>query len=794
MKLPRIFRRNSSISKRLTWRIIMSMTLVFTAILAFILFIIWVVGMVVLIALNHTAMEVSNEKINNVFATVETAVSNNIHEVKENMGNDHRMFSAQENLLALNPSITGAAVAYNPDFEPKKGQPFSPYVYRDSTGIHTKQLSDETYDYLHQEWYLKPIEKKKGVWSEPYVDKGGGEIPMITYSLPLINNKKEVYAVQTADISLDWLYDLTQKMDSAFNADYNLTFREVPTNQAYSFIVSREGTFIVRPDDKMAPYDNLYDFFKESTRLKDDKAKMILRGESDVSMFADKQNKIFIIFCSSIAHTDWKMGVIIPWMSIMKPILFFVGGLLFLMLVGLIIVALISHQVILHITKPLRRFADSADEIAKGNFETELPQIKTKDEMLRLHNSFETMQKSLIQHIEETKIVNEEKGRIKSELSIASNIQMAMLPKDFPPYPDRNDIDIFGQLTPAKEVGGDFYDFCIRDEKLFFCIGDVSGKGVPASLVMAMTRAMFRIVIAHESRPSRILSTINNTMTESNDSSMFVTIFVGALDLPTGRLRYCNGGHNAPITIYQDRVRFLDAFPNLPLGIVKDFSFKEQETVMPSEASVFLYTDGLNEAENPDHQQLGDDRIIEVARQMSTLSPLEQIRLMTETVIEHAHGAEQSDDLTMMSIKYQHQQDENAKTQRLTIKNEVEELTKLPEFVDTVCEEAGVDMALIASLNLALEEAVTNVVLYAYPGSEGLVDIDAVYTDKCLKFIITDSGIAFDPTKKEDADTTLSAEERPIGGLGIFLVRQIMDSVNYERIEGHNVLTLIKKL
>ena len=136
----------------------------------------------------------------------------------------------------------------------------------------------------------------------------------------------------------------------------------------------------------------------------------------------------------------------------------------------------------------------------------------------------------------------------------------------------------------------------------------------------------------------------------------------------------------------------------------------------------------------------------------------------------------------------------DAKTRQLTIKNEVEELTKLPAFVDTVCEEAGVDMVLIASLNLALEEAVTNVVLYAYPDSEGTVSIDAVYTDKYLKFVITDSGIAFDPTKKEDADTTLSAEERPIGGLGIFLVRQIMDSVNYERIDGHNILTIIKKI
>ena len=189
MKLPRIFKHKSSIANRLTWRVILSMTVVFTAILAFILFIICIAGSILLLLLNVTAIQVSNEKINNVFATVETAVTNNVPEVQENMGNDQRLYFAQENLLVLNPNIVGAAVAYNPSYEPKKGQPFSPYAYRDSTGIHTKQLTDKEYDYQHQEWYQRPIEMGKGVWSEPYIDKGGGEVPMITYSLPLMNNQ-----------------------------------------------------------------------------------------------------------------------------------------------------------------------------------------------------------------------------------------------------------------------------------------------------------------------------------------------------------------------------------------------------------------------------------------------------------------------------------------------------------------------------------------------------------------------------------------------------------------------------
>ena len=795
MKLPDIFRHKGSIAERLTWRVILSMTLIFTVILAFILFIIWAVGFYILLGLNGTAMEVSNEKINHVFVTVETAVSNNIPEVEENIGNDHRLYFAQENLLKLNPNIVGAAVAYNPDYEPKKGEPFSPYAYRDSTGIHTKQLNDQSYDYLHQEWYLQPIEQGKGVWSEPYIDKGGGEIPMITYSLPLTNSKGEIYAVQTADISLDWLTDLTQKMDSAFNEDFNLSLDEDLVNNAYSFIVSRKGTFVVHPDKDMVLKESLYTFFKKNTNKNDSIVHAVLNSKEDsVFSFSDKNGRLYTVFYAPIEHTGWTMGIIVPTRNIMKPILYFLGVLILLMVVGLFIIALICRKVIRNITKPIQRFAVSADEIAKGNFDAPLPVIRSKDEMRRLHDSFKLMQFSLVERIEELKTVNEEKGRIEGELTIARNIQMAMLPKVYPPYPDRNDIDIYGQLTPAKEVGGDLYDFFIRDEKLFFCIGDVSGKGVPASLVMAMTRAMFRTISAHENRPSKILNIINDAMSDNNDSSMFVTFFVGVLDLPTGRLRYCNGGHNAPITIYKDRIRFFDVIPNLPIGIVKSFDFKEQETIMPQGASIFLYTDGLNEAENREHEQLGDDKVLEVAQQMASLSAEEQTNLMTKAVEEHINGAEQSDDLTMLSIKYLYQQDENAKTNRLTLKNDVEELTKLPEFVDTVCEEAGVDMALIASLNLALEEAVTNVVLYAYEGGEGTVEIETIYTNKNLRFIITDSGIAFDPTKKEEADTTLSAEERPIGGLGIHLVRQIMDSVNYERIDGKNILTLIKKL
>jgi sigma-B regulation protein RsbU (phosphoserine phosphatase) len=225
------------------------------------------------------------------------------------------------------------------------------------------------------------------------------------------------------------------------------------------------------------------------------------------------------------------------------------------------------------------------------------------------------MQTSLVHQIEETKAANEEKGRIESELYIARNIQMSMLPKIFPPYPDRNDIEIYGQLTPAKEVGGDLYDFYIRDEKLFFCIGDVSGKGVPASLVMAVIRTLFRTISYREAQPDRIMYGMNNAMADNNESDMFVTLFLGVLDLPTGRLRYCNAGHNSPLLKGEQRIGLLPCHPNIPLGVTTEWKFDHQETTIDLGTTIFLYTDGLTEAENIVHEQFEEERMIDVAKE-----------------------------------------------------------------------------------------------------------------------------------------------------------------------------------
>ena len=246
-----------------------------------------------------------------------------------------------------------------------------------------------------------------------------------------------------------------------------------------------------------------------------------------------------------------------------------------------------------------------------------------------------------------------QKALIESDLRIASEIQMGMLPTKFPTLDERDDVLLYASLTPAKEVGGDLFDFHFRDEKLFFCIGDVSGKGVPASLFMSVTRAVFRTVSAHESMPDRIVTTMNKIITDMNKNNMFVTLFVGVLDLPTGRLRYSNAGHDAPLLVGAG-VGELPCKPNIPIGFM-NWKYELQEAQIFTDTTILLFTDGLTEAMNIDNDQFTMERVNDVAANALShgqQEPRQLIGQMTDAVHQFVGDAEQSDDLTMMAIQY----------------------------------------------------------------------------------------------------------------------------------------------
>ena len=396
-------------------------------------------------------------------------------------------------------------------------------------------------------------------------------------------------------------------------------------------------------------------------------------------------------------------------------------------------------------------------------------------------------------NLERLRKVNAEKERIGGELRVASLIQQSMLPHN---QWSQDDVEICGMLVPAREVGGDLFDYFIRDEKLFFCIGDVSGKGAPSAMVMAVIHALFRSASAHESNPARIMQTINETACQNNDSNMFVTLFIGVLDLLTGHLHYCNAGHDMPLLITPNaELLTLDCTANLPVGVFSDMRYSVQESLLEPNSIIFLYTDGVTEAKNKKHKQFGLQRVKEVLSSCTGQSPKGVLETVTQQVQEFVGDAEQSDDLTMLAIRFTPKQYDVNLDEELKLKNDLHQISELSNFIKSVTKKLNLDKSLANKLRLAVEESVVNVIEYAYPvGTEGDIMVKLISDGHTLHVQIIDIGIPFDPTAKEKADTTLSAEDRQIGGLGILLMRELMDSINYEREDGKNILTLIKKI
>lgn len=619
----------------------------------------------------HEAMiQATAVEINHVASDVYVAVSNQVPEIEESLDRPDRLMKQVERIVAQNPHIRSCGISFVENYYPGKGRCYMPYaVKKDSTSIDVDNFGDDRQSYLDEDWFLDALKAEEGFWSEPFFEKNETVSPLVAYVQPIHDKQGRAVAVIGADISLDWMREKLEHADlkllsqqwSGHNKKSNNRF---DAWMPYSMLISKKGRFIVHPDEKRIIHDSIGSIVKAS---KDTAlivmSQRIMAGEksSDYDITDDYSYECEdfdgrggYVFFTPIKHTGWSLVLFTPEKSI-DLIAYVLGGVLvFFILLAVIVVWLVNGYSIRKTTKPLKQLASSADEVAKGNFEAPLPDIKHNDEIRLLRDSFEDMQHSLTHYISDLKETTASKAAIENELKVAHDIQMSMLPKIFPPFPDRNDIDIYGLLRPAKDVGGDLFDFFIIDEKLFFCIGDVSGKGVPASLVMAVTRSLFRNISAHTSEPDQIVTALNEALTDGNETNMFVTVFVGILDLSNGLLRYCNAGHDAPMLIGQG-VDLVPCDSNLPLGVMSGCKYTLQELKIEQQTTIFLYTDGLNEAENIDHVQFGIQRVQNLAEELLSTGknkPATIVEKMAEAVHTFVGEAEQSDDLTMLAIKY----------------------------------------------------------------------------------------------------------------------------------------------
>ena len=416
--------------------------------------------------------------------------------------------------------------------------------------------------------------------------------------------------------------------------------------------------------------------------------------------------------------------------------------------------------------------------------------LHTGDELEDLSDSFRYMVSELNEYIRNLSRVTAEKERIGAELDVARHIQASMLPCIFPAFPERHEFDIYASMTPAKEVGGDFYDFfLVDDDHLAIVMADVSGKGVPAALFMMISKTLLKSAAQSGLSPKAVLEKVNNQLCENNDAEMFVTVWLGILEISTGKMKCANAGHEYPAVMRRGGgFQLFKDKHGLVLAGMEGARYREYELELNEGDRLFVYTDGVPEATNADTVLYGTDRMLHALNEAKDRSCCELLASLHRDVDAFVGAADQFDDITMLCIELR------------TVTNGMKKigiaptLDKLPEatgFFEDILSAANAPMKVIAQVNVAVDEIFSNIARYS---GATAATLGCSLADGRMTLRFSDNGRPYDPTGKPDPDTTLSAEERDVGGLGIFMVKKIMDEVTYEYVDGLNILTLVKAL
>ena len=584
----------------------------------------------------NKTLDATIAKVENVMQRVEIATQNLAWVVMENIDNPDKMFEIGAYSLNANDILYGNSITFEPEFFHSKGEYFMVYSFKENDGtIDSSQIGGYDYDYFTMEWYLGAKLLGKPYWSEPYFDEGGGDAMMATYSVPLFTKDGQFIGVVTGDILLEKLTSIVNDIH-AFESSFNT-------------ILSNSGTFLTHRNPDMVFNHSLVSSAMAINSKELMEVGLDLRlSDSGYKEFHDEQGKRNFVVYGHLQN-GWAVGIICPIGSLLKESNQFSWVMLFAILLGMFLLYVITRRLINRLVQPITEFAFSAQTIAKGNFSARIPEVNSDDELKQLHDSLAYMEKSIGSYISELRQTTASNERFSNELNIATSIQMSMLARDFP---QRDDLDVFARLKPAKEVGGDMYDVYLKDDNLYFTVGDVSGKGVPAALYMAISRSAFRFITGLDLEIGEVVSRINNSFADGNESGMFITMFAAILNLKTREMTYCNAGHNPVVVVGADgKAVFNKAKTNLAAGLFEDFPYQQESMILEKGSRLFIYTDGVSEAENSMKELYGDERLLEFCSNEPAAETSEAfIAHLTASMKEFTGENEQNDDITMMSI------------------------------------------------------------------------------------------------------------------------------------------------
>ena len=444
---------------------------------------------------------------------------------------------------------------------------------------------------------------------------------------------------------------------------------------------------------------------------------------------------------------------------------------------------------------PLKKVISEADRFAKEPKHAEQPlpeSISKVYELQILASAVNTMEHDMLRYIDNLTSVTAEKERIGTELNIASQIQEASIPTIFPAYPDRKEFDIYASMTPAKEVGGDFYDFfLIDDDHLAMVMADVSGKGVPAALFMMVTKILLNDRALMGGTPAEILTFVNDRICENNKADMFVTVWMGILEISTGTITAANAGHDDPAVCRRDGSFAIVKNKHGPvIGAMEGIRYRDFEIRLQLGDKLFLYTDGVPEATDAQNRMFSVSGMLDALNAAKQNGPKDVLSAVWDRVNAFVGDAPQFDDLTMLCLEMTDESD----FRTLEIDATVENLSSVTDFIDDFLQSQDCPMKAQMQIDLCVEEIFVNIANYAYGDSVGKAEISIENSDGEITIVFKDSGKPYNPLEETDPDISLSADEREIGGLGIFLTKKNADCVTYAYEAAQNVLTIQKRI
>lgn len=444
--------------------------------------------------------------------------------------------------------------------------------------------------------------------------------------------------------------------------------------------------------------------------------------------------------------------------------------------------------------------ADKEDGHKEGGDNTlQKLSIHTGDEIENLCGVLKQMGQDINNYIVNLTKVTAEKERIGAELSVATQIQADMLPSIFPAFPGRMEFDIYASMTPAKEVGGDFYDFFLVDgNHLAMVMADVSGKGVPAALFMVIAKTLIKNRVLMGGTPKEVLEFVNNQLCENNKAEMFVTVWLGIMEISTGKVIAANAGHEYPAIKKADgSFELLKDRHGFVLAGMEDTKYGDYEFEIRNGDYLYVYTDGVAEATNSSNELFGTERMLGALNKEKDADPETILKNVKQDIDSFVVEAPQFDDITMLCLKYYGEgRREKNFTKKIMIEAEVSKLKEVLDFINEQLEAKECSMKAQTQIDIVVEELFVNIAYYAYTPNVGTVEIQCEFEEGDTEVIITlkDQGIPYNPLEKEDPDITLSAQERQIGGLGIYMVKKSVDDMAYEYKDKQNIVSVRKKI